>query len=244
MPTNLRDYIQAKELKRFLEAKRKAEKEAQMASMASSIQSKIRVPKDGERGLQGPQGPKGERGETGIAGPTGPIGLTGPQGPKGDPGRDGKPGKDGITKVVEKVTHEPLPKDLTRIKDLKALQEALDKELEELKERVDKKTSKRSIIGGAGGLNRESLIPKAYIISADRTTEGDEVIKTTAACTVYLHPSPANGQKVTVKVDGTHETVVDGNGKTIDGEATQTILGDNVGINFTYYSEFGEWIIH
>lgn len=48
--------------------------------VASLVQSRIRVPEDGERGEQGPQGVKGEQGPKGQQGPPGPQG---PQGPRG-----------------------------------------------------------------------------------------------------------------------------------------------------------------
>ena len=81
-----------------------------------------------------------------------------------------------------------------------------------------------------------------YSISADRTTEGNELIRSTASADVYLNASPEDGEKVVVlNGDGGNVTSY-GNGKQVNGFDSLTITQKGNSITMIYYEDFGGWV--
>lgn len=85
--------------------------------------------------------------------------------------------------------------------------------------------------------------PNYYSVSSAHTTAGDEVIVTTAACTINLSNDSQDRTRVRVKLDGNHTVTVAGNAQTINGDSTMTLYLEDTLVDFVYYAELGEWVV-
>lgn len=79
----------------------------------------------------------------------------------------------------------------------------------------------------------------------DYTTTGDEAVVIAGSnITVTLNDSPADGERVSVKRSTTAGyVVVSGNGNTVDGDTTFTMVVNYDSYTFVYSEEAGEWVI-
>lgn len=77
-------------------------------------------------------------------------------------------------------------------------------------------------------------------IASAYTTAGDQTLICTAALTVTLNNIPADNEQVTIKrTNG--EVIIDAGSKTIDGDATYTMLVDYEGVDIVYVAATDEW---
>lgn len=85
------------------------------------------------------------------------------------------------------------------------------------------------------------------VTGEDATTTGQEIVfcghPFALARIIYLNATPEQQEKTTIKRMGTGGVTVNGNGKTIDGAATQPLPTIYDSITVIYTIEAGEWSI-
>ena len=85
--------------------------------------------------------------------------------------------------------------------------------------------------------------PYVQVMSSDFATSGDEEYICTSGLTVTLNDYPMDREKVSIKSTTNENVVIDGNGKTVDGNTSYTIVVQYEGINIQYFVELDEWLI-
>lgn len=86
------------------------------------------------------------------------------------------------------------------------------------------------------------------VTATNHTTEGNQVVICTAAVTVTLAASPLDRDEVSIKAINGDKIIINGNGETIDGEATVTIRANNknkikTGLTMRFSSELSGWVL-
>lgn len=93
----------------------------------------------------------------------------------------------------------------------------------------------------------KSLAKEFFFIStatAYTTTGLEDLVVATAAVTVTLNALPDDGEKVEIKrVTTAGNVIIDGNGNTIDGAATFTLLSNYGSYDLIYSVTEGGWLI-
>ena len=86
------------------------------------------------------------------------------------------------------------------------------------------------------------------VTDVDVTTEGNTTIICTAPLTVTLADTPLDRDTVSIKAQSGDKIIIEGNGNTIDGQATLTIRTNKqtkikTGLTMQYSSEADEWFL-
>ena len=86
------------------------------------------------------------------------------------------------------------------------------------------------------------------VTAIDHTTEGNQVVICTAAVTITLALEPLDRDEVSIKAINGDRIIINGNGETIDGEATVTIRANSknkikTGLTMRFSSDLSGWVL-
>ena len=90
--------------------------------------------------------------------------------------------------------------------------------------------------------NLESLLFSNYSLTANRTTEANEIIITNGF-NVTLNATPKDSERVYIKINGSTQLIIDGNGKTIDGSAQLSRFRAYQTVMVVHDATAGAWFI-
>ncbi len=192
--------------------------------------------KRGTIGAQGLQGKNGERGLTGRFGGTGQRGLQGidgHHGQQGDKGIIGDVGPQGDTGPQGETGLAPAH-DWIGTKLLFQNPNGTGGKLVEL----------RGLTGESGEHFYSDAIfgGQLIVIETDYITTGNIRLVAKNSLTVTLNATPVNDETVFIKMmDG--DVLIKGNGRNIDGSATQTIFIKNTALRLMYAYDLNEWLV-